>query len=61
MTLLAADIVERFYTFLWPMLRISALLMSAPLFSLDALSLRIRIMLAMVITFLVYPLVDWPV
>ena len=61
MTLLAADIVERFYTFLWPMLRISALLMAAPLFSLDALSLRIRVMLAIVITFLVYPLVDWPV
>ena len=50
MTLLAADIVERFYTFLWPMLRISALLMAAPLFSLDALSLRIRVLLAMVIT-----------
>ena len=31
MTLLAADIVERFYTFLWPMLRISALLVTAPL------------------------------
>ena len=31
MTLLAADIVGRFYTFLWPMLRISALLMAAPL------------------------------
>ena len=61
MTLLAADIVERFYTFLWPMLRISALLLSAPLFSLDALTLRIRIMLALVITFLIYPLVDWPV
>ena len=61
MTLLAADIVERFYTFLWPMLRISALLMAAPLFSLDALSLRIRIMLALVVTFLIYPLVDWPV
>jgi len=61
MTLLAAEIVERFYTFLWPMLRISALLMAAPLFSLDALTVRIRIMLAMTITFLVYPLVDWPV
>ena len=61
MTLLAAEIVERFYTFLWPMLRISALLMAAPLFSLDALTVRIRIMLAIVITFLVYPLVDWPV
>ncbi len=61
MTLLAADIVERFYTFLWPMLRISALLMAAPLFSLDALSIRIRVMLALAVTFLVYPLVEWPV
>ncbi|MCM0043844.1 MAG: flagellar biosynthetic protein FliR [Burkholderiaceae bacterium] len=61
MTLLAADIVERFYTFLWPMLRISALLLAAPLFSLDALTLRIRIMLALVVTFFVYPLIEWPV
>lgn len=61
MTLLAADIVERFYTFLWPMLRISALLLAAPLFSLDALTLRIRIMLALVVTFFVYPMIEWPV
>ncbi len=61
MTLLAADIVERFYTFLWPMLRISALLLAAPLFSLDALTLRIRIMLALVVTVFVYPMVEWPV
>lgn len=61
MTLFAADIVERFYTFLWPMLRISALLLAAPLFSLDALTLRIRIMLALVVTFFVYPMVEWPV
>ena len=61
MTLLAADIVERFYTFLWPMLRISAMLLTAPIFSLDALTLPIRIMLALVLTFFVYPMVDWPV
>jgi flagellar biosynthetic protein FliR len=61
MTLLSADIVERFYTFLWPMLRISALLLAAPLFSLDALTVRIRIMLALVVTFFVYPMVEWPV
>ena len=61
MTLLAADIVERFYTFLWPMLRISAMLLTAPIFSLDALTLPIRIMLAVVLTFFVYPMVDWPV
>jgi flagellar biosynthetic protein FliR len=61
MTLLASEIVERFYMFLWPMLRISALLVTAPLFSLDALTLPIRIMLALVVTFLIYPLVTWPV
>ena len=61
MTLLAADIVERFYTFLWPMLRISAMLLTAPIFSLDALTLPIRIMLAVVLTFFIYPMVDWPV
>ena len=46
MNLLANDIIERFYTFLWPMLRISALLMSAPIFSLRALNVRMRILLA---------------
>ena len=60
MNLLAADIVERFYSFLWPMLRISALLTSAPIFSLRALNLRVRILLALAITWLVYPLYDWP-
>ena len=61
MTLLASEIVERFYMYLWPMLRISALLVTAPLFSLDALTLPIRIMLALVVTVLIYPLVNWPV
>ncbi|MCX7240584.1 MAG: flagellar biosynthetic protein FliR [Burkholderiales bacterium] len=60
MNLLAADIVERFYSFLWPMLRISALLMAAPIFSLRALNLRIRILLALSLTWLVYPLHTWP-
>lgn len=54
------ELVERFYTLLWPMLRISALLISAPVFSLRALSLRIRILLALTLTWLVYPLHDWP-
>jgi len=60
MNLLAADIVERFYTFLWPMLRISALLISAPVFSLRSLNLRIRILLGVSLTWLVYPLHKWP-
>jgi len=61
MNLLAADIVERFYTFLWPMLRISALLLAAPLFSLRALTLRVRVLFALALTWMIYPLYQWPV
>jgi flagellar biosynthetic protein FliR len=61
MNFLAADIVERFYTFLWPMLRISALMITAPIFSLSAFNTRMRILLALVLTWLVYPLHSWPV
>lgn len=56
----ATDLLERFYTLLWPMLRVSALLIAAPIFSLKALNLRIRIVLALSITWLVYPLYQWP-
>jgi flagellar biosynthetic protein FliR len=61
MTLLAADIIAKFYTFLWPMLRISALMLTAPIFAQAAFNLRLRIMLALVLTWLVFPLYDWPV
>ena len=61
MTLLAADIVERFYMFLWPMLRISAMLMAAPVLSLDSLTVRLRIVIGLVLTAFIYPLMTWPV
>lgn len=61
MNLLADDIVQRFYTFLWPMLRISALMVTAPIFSLTAFNTRMRILLALVLTWLVFPLHNWPV
>jgi len=61
MNILAADVIERFYTFLWPMLRISALMITAPIFSLNAFNLRMRILLALCVTWLVYPLHRWPV
>jgi flagellar biosynthesis protein FliR len=60
MNLLAADIIERFYSFLWPMLRVSALLMTAPLFSQNAVNVRIRVLLGLSLTWLIYPLQDWP-
>jgi len=60
MNLLANEIVERFYSFLWPMLRVSALLLSAPIFSLRSFNLRLRILLAGALTWMIYPLFQWP-
>jgi flagellar biosynthetic protein FliR len=61
MNLAAIDLVERFYAFMWPMLRISALLLAAPVFSLQALTVRIRVLLALALSVMVYPMFDWPV
>ncbi|WP_350294243.1 flagellar biosynthetic protein FliR [Limnohabitans sp. Rim8] len=60
MNIEATEIVARFYALLWPMMRISALLLAAPIFSLRALTLRIRILFALALTWMVYPLHDWP-
>lgn len=57
---LAADIVDKFYSFLWPLIRIAAALMTAPLLALEASNARIRLILAVTVTWLVYPLVEWP-
>ena len=61
MNVSAIEIVERFYAFLWPMLRISALLLAAPVFSLQSVTVRIRILLALALSVMVYPMFDWPV
>ena len=42
------------------MVRISAFLIAAPFFSLRSVSLRIRILLALALTWMIYPLTDWP-
>lgn len=46
--------------FLWPFLRISAFLIAAPLFSLDAVLLRVRILLALALTVMIYGFVEAP-
>lgn len=61
MELFVADLVERFYTALWPFLRIGAMLLAVPILSIDAVTVRIRILLTLMLTFLIYPLVDWPI
>ena len=60
MEFLIEDLVARFYTFIWPMIRISAFLLIAPFFSLDTVSLRIRIALGLLLTWLTYPLIEIP-
>lgn len=60
LNMLASDIMERFYAFLWPMLRISALMAAAPFFSAPSYNLQLRILTALVLTWLIYPLHRWP-
>jgi len=60
-TLLAADVIDRLLTMLWPFLRIGALLMVAPVLSIDAVTVRIRLAFAFVLTAFIYPFYTWPV
>ena len=60
MDLLVAEVVERFYMLLWPMIRISAFLLAAPFFSLRSVTVRIRVLLALLLTWMIYPLTSWP-
>ncbi len=61
MIILWDDIIDWFYTFLWPFSRISAVLLVAPIFSSTLVTVRTRISLALLLTFLIYPLYDWPI
>lgn len=60
MELFVADLIERFYTALWPFLRIGAMLLAVPVLSIDAVSVRIRVLLTLALTLMIYPMVDWP-
>ena len=58
---LVADIVEIFYTVLLPFIRISAMLLIAPVLSMDSVTVKIRIIIAIALTIAIYPVLDWPV
>jgi flagellar biosynthetic protein FliR len=60
MDLLVAEVVERFYMLLWPMIRISAFLLAAPFFSIRSVTVRIRVLLALLLAWMIYPLTSWP-
>ena len=61
MNLILDDVVQILATGLIPLLRISALLLAAPLVSLRVVSIRIRVALAVVLTIFIYPNLDLPV
>ena len=60
MNLFSADIVDRFMVLLYPLFRVAAMMMSAPLFSLEVANARIRIGLAMALVLLIQPQFSWP-
>lgn len=55
------DILDLFYTFLWPFARISAAILASPILSARSVSIRIRITIAVALTAIVYPSYDWPI
>ena len=61
MNLILDDLVQILITGLIPFLRISALLLAAPLVSLRVVTVRIRIALAIVLTAFIFPMLDLPV
>lgn len=60
-TLMTAEVIDRMITMIWPFIRIGALLMVAPVLSIHAVTVRIRIAFAFVLTVFVYPFQQWPV
>ncbi len=59
-TVAAIDLVEQFFGLIWPMLRLSAMMIVAPAFALPALTTRLRLLLAFALAVMVYPMHDWP-
>jgi len=60
MTLLVSELVGLLGQFVWPLIRISAVLLTGPFFSLAAVNYRIRISIVLIITWMMFPLVDVP-
>ena len=60
MTILAADILAKLYAFIWPLVRISAALMTVPVISVEAANARVRLTLSLALTAIVFPMYEWP-
>jgi len=60
MNIMLPEIVNLLQNFMWPFVRVSVVLIAAPLFGLEAMNLRIRIAIGFVLTWMIFPLVDVP-
>ena len=60
MTLLISELVGLLSQFMWPLIRISTVLLTGPFFSLSAVNYRLRITIMLAITWMMFPLVDVP-
>jgi flagellar biosynthetic protein FliR len=60
MNLLMLDLVDRFYALIWPLLRISAFMGFASIFSIRAVNLRLRILISFGLTVFVAMQIDIP-
>ncbi|MEM0954989.1 MAG: flagellar biosynthetic protein FliR [Pseudomonadota bacterium] len=60
LTITPDDILLQLQTHIWPFLRISALLLAAPLFSAASISVRVRVIFALVVAVLIAPLLPPP-
>ncbi|MEL0070746.1 MAG: flagellar biosynthetic protein FliR [Betaproteobacteria bacterium] len=60
MEVFGPQILEMLKGYLWPMVRVSAFFLTAPFFGLSAINLRVKIGLAIVLTWLILPRVAVP-
>jgi flagellar biosynthetic protein FliR len=60
MNLLMLDLVDRFYALIWPLLRISAFMGFASIFSVRAVNLRLRILISFGLTIFISMQIDIP-
>jgi flagellar biosynthetic protein FliR len=60
MNLALADVVSKFLVIIWPMMRLSAFLVFTSMFSMRAVNLRIRILLALSMAFVVSQQIEIP-
>jgi len=60
MTLFVAQAVDLLNQFIWPLVRVGAVLLTGPFFSLAAVNLRVRIAVVFVLTWMLFPMVTIP-